>query len=64
MGGGGGGGWWLVGEEGRGGDRAGMTLSLSFIAIFLSVAYMMPVLTGFSLSLARLHLSSVSDCLA
>lgn len=47
-----------------GGDRAGMTLSLSFIAIFLSVAYMMPVLTGFSLSLARLHLFSVSDCLA
>lgn len=47
-----------------GGDRAGMTLSLSFIAIFLSVAYMMAVLTGFSLSLARLHLSSVSDCLA
>lgn len=61
----GGGGWGGGGACRRGGDRAGMTLlSLSFIAIFLSLAYMMPVSTGFALSLARLHLFSVSDCLA
>lgn len=50
-----------VGACRRGGDRARMTLSLSFIAIFLSLAYMMPVLTGFSLSLSCM--SSSIPCL-